>query len=743
MVRTARLIDWRVAMKYLITPIALALLLGSAPSSTSAQAVSETDMILQRASNLRIVEGDLDDALTLYRSVALSAAASRSHVAKALVEMGDTYQMMGSSEAVAVYERVLNEYTDQPDAFNRASAGMKSLALNVDSAPAGAAREHVLVMPALPPFSPIEMRTYDFSPDGRQMVFHAPATEERKAKSPGLFRELYIQDVQGSIRRPLVANPEDWQFINFPRWSPDGQKILMTASASMGGGRQLMVHELSSGETRVIDLEDYPANMSYDGLAWMPDNESLVLLSVDGYRIFGLDGKLRKHFEQDIDHMTRIGNVSPDGTRLLYQQVDDQMEDHEEMDVWTLDLETGESSAIVKADGFDGWPAWSADGSQVYYVSGAQGSRNVFRVKLGSWAAPEQVTAYKNTTVTYPLVLRDSGQLVFTLMKDNHTIMLQRTGGVENRQMVARGTNPMLAQDGKHLYYLGSEPGYTGVWVVSTDGGEPRRLLDGELPRLHGPKSLLSPDGSKIAASRYQNEVTELLVLPAEGGEPQVLYIAPGKRHLIPSWSPDSKEIAFSIDGLLLVTSASGGEPTELAEVANWESWNIEWSPDGKTLAAFAYLEGESNNHIMLINRASGQMRRLTTAEEGRYKENLAWHPDGKQISYMYYNSNDGNGSRIIDVVSGSVRDLADLPEPMWDYIGTWGPDGRYYFSATARGFGNPWSTHALNVETDTYETILQKPDRSIGLPTWSQNGQLIAWSEQEPVRQLWMMTGY
>ena len=91
----------------------------------------------------------------------------------------------------------------------------------------------------------------------------------------------------------------------------------------------------------------------------------------------------------------------------------------------------------------------------------------------------------------------------------------------------------------------------------------------------------------------------------------------------------------------------------------------------------------------------------------------------------------------------GVFFNLADLPEPMWDYIGTWGPDGRYYFSATARGFGNPWSTHALNVETDTYETILQKPDRSIGLPTWSQNGQLIAWSEQEPVRQLWMMTGY
>jgi Tol biopolymer transport system component len=732
-------------MKSFITLIALALVPAAWPGETIAQSVSETDMTLQRANNVRMIEGDLDNALELYQSVAFSTAASRTHAARALVEMGDTYQMMGSSEAVAVYERVLNEYTDQPEAFNRASAGMKSLALTVASASPSAQREHVLVMPSLPPFSPKQPRTYDFSPDGRQLVFHAPATEERKAEFPNLFRELYIRDIQGSVRKPLLKNAGDWEFINHPRWSPDGQRILLTAYAASESGprRQLMVHELPSGETRAIEIEGVQEITSFGGLAWMPDNESLILQSKDGFRIFGLDGKLRRHIAQDIDHMTRMGNVSPDGSQVLYQQVDEQMEDHEEMDVWTLDLATEKSSVVVKAPGFDGWPSWSADGSHVYYVSGAEGSRNVYRVRPGSGAAPIQVTAYNNATVTYPLVLRDSGQLVFTLMKDNDTIMLQKPGGAENRRMLARGTKPMLAPDGKHLYYFGSESGHTGLWVVSTDGGEPRQLLDGDMPRLHGPKSLLSPDGSKIAVSRYQNQVTELLSLPAEGGEPQVIYTVPGKRHLIPSWSPDSAEIAFSIDGALLVIPAGGGEPTTLAEVANWESWNIEWSPDGTTLAAFAYLEGEPSNHIMLIDRASGEMRRLTSAEEGQYKEILAWHPDGKRISYMYYNTVDGNGSRIVEVASGSIRDLSDLPDPIWDYIGTWGPDGRYYFSATERGMGNLWSTYALDMANDNYETVLQKQDRSISLPTWSSDGQMTAWAEQEPVRQLWMMTGY
>jgi Tol biopolymer transport system component len=686
----------------------------------------------------------VDNALARYRGVALSAAASRAHVARALVEMGDTYQMMGSSEAVTAYERVLNEYTDQPEAFNRASAGIKSLTLTVAAAPAGAAREHVLVMPSLPPFSPVQTRTYDFSPDGKQLVFHAPADEERKAKFPSLFRELYIQDTQGSVRQPLLADAGAWEFINLPRWSPDGQQILMTAYAAnaSGGHRQLMLHDVASGATRALDLADIQASVSFDGLAWMPDNESFVLQSDDGYRIFGLDGKLLRHHAQSVDHMTRIGNVSPDGRQLLFQQVDAAMEDHEEMDIWALDLETGEPSVVVKASGFDGWPTWGADGSYVYYVSGAEGSRNVFRVKPGSQEAPEQLTAYSNATVTYPQVLPEGGQLVFTLMKDNNAVMLQSAGG-GNPRMVARGTQPMLAPDGKHLYYFGTEPGHTGLWRVATEGGEPRQLIDGDIPRPHGPRSLVSPDSSKIAVSRYRNGATELLTLPAAGGEPEVIYSAEGKRHLIPSWSPDSREIAFSIDGTLAVIAPVGGEPVTLAETANWESWNIEWSPDGKTLAAFAHLEGERNNHIMLVDRATGEMRRLTPPEEGEYKEILAWHPDGKQISYMYYNSADHNGSRIIDVASGAIRDLSNLPDPMWDYIGAWGTDQRYYFQVTERGMGNMWSIHAFDLASGNYETILQKPGRSMGLPTWSSDGKLTAWAEQEPVRQLWMVTGY
>ena len=188
---------------------------------------------------------------------------------------------------------------------------------------------------------------------------------------------------------------------------------------------------------------------------------------------------------------------------------------------------------------------------------------------------------------------------------------------------------------------------------------------------------------------------------------------------------------------------SEGGETTILATVKAWESWSLEWSPDGKSIAAFAYLEGENENVLFTIDRASRAMRRVTPKSEGQYKEILAWHPDGNRISYMYYNPEDGNGSRIADLKTGQISDLVDMPDPMWDYVGTWGPDKRYYFISTVRGPTGPWGLYSFDEGLNEYQTVREPTDRSVSLPTWSSDGKMIAWAEMEPVRQLWMMTNY
>ena len=700
-------------------------------------------MVLERAAHAEMVEGDLAQAVRLYRQVAMSASASRNHVARALVALGNTYDLQGSPEAVPAYQRVVSEFSDQPEMFLVANAKLNALSAKASSGTGGksAGAEYEAILLEMAGANPQRPRIYDFSPDGARLITSARATSERKKRFPALLTELYVRDTSGSVSRPLIEDAEDWAWIGQPRWSPNGKYVFYTLGKI--GGRRRMLLDVHTKRSKEFPGEYSQTTDDFRGVEWMPDSAGLMIQSRDGFRIVGLDGKVKKHFAGDLDHMTRMGDVSPDGRRLLYHKVTANKDDHGEMDIWQLDLESGEHSEVTNNPGFEGWPVWSRDGKHIYYVSGPEVARNVFRRRLGSDEPPEKLTAYSNASAIHPLILPEGGQLTFTLMKDNHVIFTADTSAMDTPRPIVRGSRAMLSPDGKFIYYLDDQPGRVGLWRVSVKGDNPLQLVTGIVLTSYGPKTLLSPDGSRIAYAQHTGETTSLFVMLSSGGAATKLYSTDSIRHLIPSWSPSGKEIAFSIDGDMLVIPSGGGDTEVLASATGWESWSLEWSPDGKSIAAFAYIEDATENAILVVDRATKKVRRVTPESEGAYKEILAWHPDGDRISYMYYNPEDSNGSRIVSLETLKISDLADMPEPMWDYVGVWGPDKRYYFRSVVRGFAGSWGLYAFDLKSRKYEEIRQFPIKSVSLPTWSADGRLMAWTEKEPVRQLWMMTNY
>src|SRR4030043_228005 len=60
-------------------------------------------------------EGDLAEAIRLYKQIVEDFTDDRALIAKALVQMGGCYENLGIAEARTAYERVVRHYADQSE----------------------------------------------------------------------------------------------------------------------------------------------------------------------------------------------------------------------------------------------------------------------------------------------------------------------------------------------------------------------------------------------------------------------------------------------------------------------------------------------------------------------------------------------------------------------------------------------------------------------------------------------------
>ena len=108
--------------------------------------------------------------------------------------------------------------------------------------------------------------------------------------------------------------------------------------------------------------------------------------------------------------------------------------------------------------------------------------------------------------------------------------------------------------DGKYIYYNGSQSGSMQLWRMKPDGSEKEQLTfdawNNWFPHI-------SPDGKWLVMISFPTTVNAadhpvykrvmLRLMPVSGGAPRVIAYLYGGQGTIntPSWSPDSKRIAF------------------------------------------------------------------------------------------------------------------------------------------------------------------------------------------------------
>ncbi len=135
---------------------------------------------------------------------------------------------------------------------------------------------------------------------------------------------------------------------------------------------------------------------------------------------------------------------------------------------------------------------------------------------------------------------------------DIYTIPLQ--GGAERRLTDSSGLDdgPDYSPDGKYIYFNSERTGLMQIWRMRTDGSEQTQITrDAHADWFPHP----SPDGKWLVFLSYDQSVkghppnkdVALRIMSLQKGKPRVLAkLFGGQGTLnVPSWSPDSKRLAF------------------------------------------------------------------------------------------------------------------------------------------------------------------------------------------------------
>lgn len=279
----------------------------------------------------------------------------------------------------------------------------------------------------------------------------------------------------------------------------------------------------------------------------------------------------------------------------------------------------------------------------------------------------------------------------------------------------ARAARPRWSPVANDIAYVRRMGPQTGIWLVSADGGEPRKIIEG------GRNANWSWDGKQLVFEREYDVWTA----NADGGDQRRVAGVPTQDLLLedrnPAFSPDGSLIAFFEKdkgpmGDIWIIPSKGGQPRQLTFDSNLGGTPA-WTADGKFIV-FSSVRGGSRT-LWKVPVAGGPPEPvLASAGEDTEPEVSR---DGRQL--IYTNTRNNFILTITDPVSGNTTALTqsrlDLVDPSFS------PKGDKVLFFQVAGDGN---IHVFSINTDgsglTQQTATQA-DRSVH-PQWSADGSAI-----------------
>lgn len=283
--------------------------------------------------------------------------------------------------------------------------------------------------------------------------------------------EVYVTDADGQNQTRLTRRNGHTRF---PLWSPDRTQIAFaTQVGGPGDGWDFWVMNADgSGARRLCS-----GLVGKSGREWSPDGRRIALTRSAGHN----------------------------------------------MDVYVVEVASGQLSRVTTAAGEDRDPSWSPDGAHIAFTSERDGNREIY-------------------------VARTDGGDVQRLTNDP-----------------AKDASPAWSPDGSRILFVSARTGTSELHLMTTDGLQVEKLTSGAYASSDVPR--WSPDGSYVAFQIAEGSRYDIGLLRLHDRQQTVLVGTPHNDGSY-TWSPDGTRLAY-------ISGRSGAENLHVIDVESYRSTRI------------------------------------------------------------------------------------------------------------------------------------------------------------------------
>ena len=482
-------------------------------------------------------------------------------------------------------------------------------------------------------------------------------------RNPSLSRQsiafVYADDIwtvarQGGEAHRLTTNGH---VIAGPYYSPDGARIAY--SAHLHGNDDVYVMPSAGGVPLRIT---YHPSGSY-AVGWSPDGKHVLIASMASsvrhyLRLYRVEADGTGVPEALPLPAAYEGSFSPDGESLAYQPITKwqaawkRYVGGQTTPIWIVNLKTLDLVKVPRENSNDSNPVWV--GNEIYFLSDRNGAVSLFRYDTGTKAVEQ--------------VVENKGLDLKTFQAGPGGIVYEQFGAIHLLDMATNEDKTVSIQ-------------------------------------IHGELEALSPRLTSLAAREIQNAALsptgaravfeahgEIFTVPGEKGDTRNLTRTPAVAERDPAWSPNGKTIAYFSDASgeyqLYLHDQNGFKPPTAIDLGPDPSffYSPTWSPDSKHIAY-------TDKHLRLwyVDAPAGKPVLVDKGTYGSFGSNFspAWSPDSKWIAYQRDLDNQLHAIFLYSLEthkSTQVTDgMSDASNPVFDANGKY----LYFLASTDDGPSN------------------------------------------------------